>query len=132
MTKVLALRKQVADECANNDDRPHSLNSNSIRFFDVPTLNLEANAYHELGNVESHQQQPRAIASLTDTEVEKCLKKSLVLHHPCHNQSVERHVKLVAEASAQVAGFDRQDGVIRQKIKSRELMKTFDTKKQFK
>ena len=46
-----------------------------------------------------------------------------VLHHPCHKQSVERHVKRVAEESAQVVGFDRRDGVIRQKIKSCKLMK---------
>ena len=54
-----------------------------------------------------------------------------MLHHPCHNQSVERHVKLVTEASAQVEGFARRDGIIRQKIKSRKLLKTFNTKMQF-
>ena len=45
------------------------------------------------------------------------VKKPLasLLHHLSHSQSVERHVKVVAEASAQVAGFDRRDGVIRQK-----------------
>ena len=39
VAKVLALRKQVAEESANNDDCPHLLNSSSIRLFDVPTLN---------------------------------------------------------------------------------------------
>ena len=105
--KVLALRKPVSEESANNDDCPHLLNSFSIRLFDVPTLNLEANAYYKLANVDSYQEQPPPIASLIDTEIEECLKKPLVSHHPCHNQSVERHVKLVTEASAQVAGFDR-------------------------
>jgi len=57
--------------------------------------------------------------------------KPLLLYHPCHNKSVERHVKLVTEASAQVAGLERRDGIIRQKIKSRSLMKNFDTKMQF-
>jgi len=57
--------------------------------------------------------------------------KSLLLYYPCHNQTVERHVKLFTEASAQVAGFERRDGIIRQKIKSRSLMKKFDTKMQF-
>ena len=55
-----------------NDDCPHLLNSSSIRLFDVPTLNLEANAYYEIANVDSHQQQPPAIASLTDTERQTC------------------------------------------------------------
>ena len=123
VAKVLPLRKQVAEESANNDDWPHALNSSSIRLFDVPTLNLEVNAYYEFAP---------AIASLTDREIKECLKKLLVLHHPCHKQSVERHVKLVAEESAQAAGFDTRHGVIRQKLKSRKLMKTFATKKQFK
>ena len=60
------------------------------------------------------------------------IEKLLVLHHPRHKQSVEQHIKLVAEESAQVAGFDTRHGVIRQKNKSRKLMKTFATKKQFK
>ena len=42
---MLARRKRVAEESANNDDCPHTLNSRLIRLFDVPTLNLEANAY---------------------------------------------------------------------------------------
>ena len=129
---MLPLRKQVAEESANNDDWTHALNSSSIRLFDVATLNLEANAYYELGNVNSYLQQPPAIASHIDTEIEKCLKKLLVLHHLCHNQSVERHIKLVMKTSAQVAGFDEGNGVICKKIKSRKLIKTFDSKKQFK
>ena len=96
---MLPLRKQVAEEIANNNDWPHALNSSLIRLLDVPTLNLEANAYYELAP---------AIASLTDREIEECLKKPLVLHHPCHKQSVKRHVKLVAEEPAEVAGFDTE------------------------
>ena len=56
VAKVLPLWKQVAEESANNDDWPHALNSSSIRLFDVPTLNLEANAYYELANVDFYQQ----------------------------------------------------------------------------
>ena len=115
VAKVLARWKQVAEESGNNDDYPHALNSSLICLFDVPTLNLEANAYHELTNFDSYQQQPQAIASLTDIEIEECLKKPLVLHHLSHCQSVKRHIKLVAEASAQDAGFDRGETVIQQK-----------------
>ena len=51
----------------------------------------------------------------------------------CHSQSVERHVKFVAEASAQVERFDQQrDESFDRRIESRKLTKTFDTKKQFK
>ena len=51
--KVLAHRKQVAEESANNDECPHALNSNLIRLFDLPSLNLEANAFYELANFDS-------------------------------------------------------------------------------
>ena len=46
---------------------------------------------------------------------------------------MERHVKFVAEASAQVERFDQQrDESFDKEIKSRKLPKTFDAKKQFK
>ena len=76
VAKVLAHRKQVAEESANNNDCLHALNSSLIRMFDVPTLNSEA-----LTNFDSHQQKPPAIASFTDTEIEECLQKPLVLHY---------------------------------------------------
>ena len=75
-------------------------------------MNLEANAYYELANFNSYQQKPLAIANLTYTEMEECLEKPLALHYPyvtAHSQSVERHIKLVAEASALVERFDPQD-----------------------
>ena len=50
---MLARRKQVAEESANNDDYPHALISSLIRLFDVTTLNLEANAHYELANVDT-------------------------------------------------------------------------------
>ena len=63
---------------------------------------------------------------LTDAELEECREKPLILFHPCHNQTVERHVKLVTEASALVSGFQRRDGLIRRKIKYRKLKKKLD------
>ena len=44
LAKILARQKQVAEESANNNDCPLALNSSLIRLFDVPLLNLEANA----------------------------------------------------------------------------------------
>jgi len=44
---------------------------------------------------------------------------------------VERHVKLVSEAASVVAGYEKRDGMIRQKIQSRLLMSKFDSKQQF-
>jgi len=67
---------------------------------------------------------------LDDTSIAQMLTKPLVLQHPCHNQAVERHVKLVTEASV-VTGYEKRDGMIRQKIQSRLLMRKFDSKQQF-
>ena len=47
VAKMLARRKQVAEESANNDECPHASSSSLIRLFDLPSLNLEANAYYE-------------------------------------------------------------------------------------
>ena len=50
VAKVLAHQKQVAEGSANNDECPHALNSSLIRLFDLPLLNLDANAYYELAD----------------------------------------------------------------------------------
>ena len=63
MAKVLAHRKQVAEESANIDDWPHVPNSSLVRLFNVPTLNVEANAYYELTYFDSDQQQLPATAN---------------------------------------------------------------------
>ena len=55
VAKVLAPQNRVAEGKAHNDDCPPALKSNLIRLFDVPTLNLEANAYYELANFDSYQ-----------------------------------------------------------------------------
>ena len=51
--------------------------------------------------------------------------------HPCHNQAIEGHVKLVSEAALQVTLYERRDGYIRQKIRSKKLLKQLNTKSQF-
>ena len=56
VAKVLPLRKRIAEESANNDDWPHVLNGSLICLFYVPNLNVEANAYYELVNVDSYLQ----------------------------------------------------------------------------
>ena len=66
-----------------------------------------------------------------NSKIEEFAAGTLQLSHPCHNQRVERHVKLMAEPDKSVARFENRDGVIRQRIHSRKIMKRFDTKCQF-
>ena len=51
---------------------------------------------------------------------------------PCHNQAVERLVKIVTESATKVYGHDRRDGYIRVLQERRKLMPQFDTKSEFK
>ena len=50
---------------------------------------------------------------------------------PCHTQAVERHIKLVTEASHKVCGGSNGDGFIRSTLLSRQQMPRFQTKYQF-
>ena len=72
---------------------------------------------------------PPLIKDFSDDEIKDFSLYPLT--HPCHNQTVEHHVKLVTEASSMMSTFERRDGLIRQSISSRKLIKQFDTKKHF-
>ena len=52
--------------------------------------------------------------------------------HSRHNQAVERHIKLLIETYESVFRFLKREEEICRKIKSRKLMKKFNTKRQFK
>ena len=80
---------------------------------------------------DSDFRQPPAINNLSSSEIASIADSPLKLDRPCHNQAVERHVKIVTEESGQVVGYERRDGLIRQKLKSRMIVKKFDTKQQF-
>ena len=70
--------------------------------------------------------EPPVTKRYTDDEM-----RGLTLKHPCHNQVVERHIRVVSDAASKVCGHNRRDGHIRQKLKSRRLMKTVESKKQY-
>ena len=56
---------------------------------------------------------------------------SEIAQFPCHMQGTERCIRLVTEAAASVCGNLARDGLIRARIASRKLMKTFNTKSEF-
>ena len=137
--KLLSIRGKLPSTASfDNPNEEYSLKglkycdtTPTVRLFELPTLNLKANSYYKMVNLTSCHQQPPAIRHLSDSEIEQCRVKSLELNYPCHNQSVERHVKMVTEAAPQFEGFERRDGLIRQKIKSRKLLEKFETRVQF-
>ena len=74
--------------------------------------------------------EPPATKIINNEAMQNFKTSKLALDHPRYNQVVERHVKLVTDASMDVAGFERRDGIIGPKIKSRNTMPLFNTKKQ--
>ena len=50
-----------------------------------------------------------ALKHVWNKKIEAFQQHKLNLEHPCHNQAVERHIKLVSGASAAVAGFKNRD-----------------------
>ena len=71
------------------------------------------------------------VTKFSNEEINELRLQPIKLDHPCHNQVVEQHMKLVTEASGSAAGHERRDGMIRQRIQSKKLIKSFETKKQF-
>ena len=68
-------------------------------------------------------EEPPVIKPMTDTQVIDMVESQLILKHPCHNQAVERHIKIVSDSSSRVCGEHRRDGLIKQKLKSQKLIK---------
>ena len=98
----------------------------------IPKIHTNAKTYYFLSSLTLKDiHEPPALKHLLNKEIEAFQQHKLNLEHPCHNQAVERHIKLVSEASAAVAGSKNKNGLTRQKIISRKLIKTFDTKTQF-
>ena len=77
--------------------------------------------------------EPPYIASLSNEELTSILDHPLqVPKWPNHTQAVERAVKAVSEACTAVSGFAERDGFIRQRVRSRKEMPSFETKKDYK
>ena len=78
------------------------VSNDNIQKFIMPNLNFRAKVYHQLVNPNDPDiGQPPAIQHMSNAEIEA---HPSVLNHPCFNQGVELHVKLVTEASVSVAG----------------------------
>ena len=130
---ILELRSEASATPDMESSTLKSSRKDVVRQFKVPKINVEATRFYELTNLDSIKdisQQP-AVMDLDDTSNAQMLTKPLVLQHPCHNQAVERHVKLVTEAASVVTGHEKRDGMIRQKIQSRLLMSKSVSKQQF-
>ena len=77
-----------------------------VRKFILPKITTNAKTYHSLSSLSLKDvHEPPALKHLLNKKIEAFQQHKLNLEHPCHNQAVERHIKLVSEASAAVTGF---------------------------
>ena len=116
--------------------------------FSIPSLNLDAKAYHEaiewpvwsstgLDCEGGEYADPPLLKAVTDEEVNHLAENPLPAKYelppvPCHSQAVERHVKLVSQASKKASSAEQVYGIVRATLLSRQKMPTFDSKREYK
>lgn len=101
-----------------------------IRQFNLPNLNFEAEEYFEMIHWDNPLEPP-ATMNLSDEDIASMIRNGSefeIKKLPCHSQAVERHVRLVTQASLVTCGAEARDGYIRSGIKSRKELPKFDTK----
>ena len=73
--------------------------------------------------------EPTSTMNLSDEDVTNMIKNSSQFETeklPCHSQALERHVRLLIQASLAICGADARDKHIRHGIKSRKELPKFD------
>ena len=72
-------------------------------------------------NLTSATTEPPIIKGLSRDELEKIREVPLTLRHLYPNQCVERHIKVITDASSRVLGKERPDRIMRLTLKTRKL-----------
>lgn len=110
--------------------------TSSVRSFCVPVINFEATSYIDMIDWQKTPiTEPPIVMDIDDDTFLTMIREEDTprldfARYPCHTQSVERHVKLVTEASQAVCGPEKRDGFIRARLESRSKMPKLDTKAQ--
>lgn len=119
---------------------PNEQREHSIRHFQLPDLQINANDYTEMIDWNQQKITPPPVLNNTSTDELRNILSSNdnepkyvweFENFPCHTQAVERTVKLVTEAASTVCGFEMRDGFIRSTLESRQKNPIFDCKKQY-
>ena len=101
----------------------------SVRDFHTPALNWEATSLIDLIDW-TDASEPILTCHLSKAEVLSFKEEPLLVEQfSGHGQAVERAVKETSNASSKVFSFERRDGYIRAKIKSRKLVSRPQSKK---
>ena len=115
VNKILSIR--LSKKNSDHVDRDEEVD---VRKVIIPKINTNAKTYYSLSSLSlKNMHEPSVLKHLLNKEIEAFQPHKLKLEHPCRNQAIERHIKLVSEALAAVTGSKHRDGLIRQKIRSR-------------
>ena len=108
-----------SDEADESDDAVTST-AHPIRLFRPPKINFDIASYIEMIFWDEQLYEPPLTRKLSEDQLKTILDVPLVVpKFPCHTKMVERGVKMVTEASANVHGHKARERFICQKIKCR-------------
>lgn len=130
-------RKLVREQAVNTimESRLKNDSTEKLRSFNVPTLNMSAKDYIDMIDWKKiNITEPPLTRDLEEHNLRLVVENGLgdnITGHPCHNQAVERSVKLVTEASSKVCTSTSRDGFIRTTLESRSELPKFNTKKEY-
>ena len=102
----------------------------------MPTLNVEADDYISMIDwCKEPITVPPVTMKIDDETLLRFIHEDVTpivdfSRYPCHTQAVERHIKLVTEASAAVFEKESRDAFIRVRLKSQDKISKFETKLQ--
>ena len=109
-----------------------------VRAFRVPPINFQSNLYYEMIDWSKNViTEPPLFKNIPLQDIKEMASTGRSFEFgplqklPCHTQAVERHVKIITEASKHVCGNDARDGYIRSILKSRDEIPSFTSKKSF-
>ena len=134
-------RIQKARMISKNNSSRKDKHIKNVRLFQIPKINFQAQTYYQAINWQGSSDavaydSPPMLKNLSSEEVdawatEESPEKYPLLKIPCHSQAVERHVKLVSDASLKTSSVKERDGMIRATKHSREKIPRFGSKKDY-
>ena len=104
----------------------------SVRSFMVPKINWQANSLFNLINWDGDIFEPVHTCHISKEELIQYLDTPFLKPDvPCHTQPCERAVKETTKAASKVYSWEKRDGIIRAKIKSRKMLPKVSVKRNF-
>ena len=112
--------------------KARSSENTPLRQFIVPPVNFGATDYFDLicwFDASTVITSPPILRDVTTDHIAQQLAS--LPYFRCHTQSVERMLRVITEASAQVVGQNARDGVIRYRLEARSQRPKFNTKRDY-